>query len=936
MPVWCDGDPSSFIQLYSDLDSVQNQLWINSVYPYDGTTRILGSAFRASPDSLYLSANYPVQWSQKVIAFKIFGNNYNVGWSVGSAPEITIYASYKYLDTDGKERMRLGTGVMQYPYPDPDSTGKIVVPKPEVIPLEPLAITLSMESPAFVRDGVHSPTIVADITWKGQAITSKFTKNNSELNPTTYDYPFPDVTFEAGICLRRNVNGDGTYPLDHRGPTTSCFLIGDNPDISLSAYASTVSLSRTNIQTTSISDSHTHSCVIDSNGSGITDGTINISGSIADHVHSFSNYISDDVLSHTHTLRSVALVNLNPTLNPLVDIAINAYVVYDPTGCIPHVPSGVELSKPSTFLSGNRMMFNTIYIEPTDILNRKLVLTIDASPEAYSAENVTDTDRGFNIVATAEFSEYIVKDSDGNWITIPSQPVPDGTRVVFNINAYKSPLTPEEQEAESKNQGAIVIRPDTVRKYMSIKIEGTVISDGLKGEEENNVIVLSNLTWIPSVQGLLPELTDDSIYISDAISRIVTIGSSQIHDAVKLAAQRIIDYQTDNTSWSSAKKVVFLLTDGDENTSENSIDQAISEINIIDGKCEVPVIPVRLGYSYSSDDVLLGRYSKETCGQNYYLINGSMETQQDVIDDIITGGSIQINDGVFTNTIDLARDNLFSSVSLESLSIPSGARVLFRYRLSSDAKSWSDWSEWYDSSITKDFDLNLQFKARYFQYQIHLYGNENFETPELNAGMTSYYYKAQTFTVFFQPVGLDINTDEYLASIHITHKGNIPSTSVINYGCAQFNTINIEDYSQTTRSLVTPDRHSIMLTRYNEMFLPYNLLSYTAINGGWPDQAFFDIYRVNNSYPEGVLVDPSEYAANNKNGRITFYNVQRTEDKFVLCVAFDPEFRILCNVVNYGPEAIIIDHIGILYNVSKRIPRNSKGIIIHTPISERL
>jgi hypothetical protein len=201
-----------------------------------------------------------------------------------------------------------------------------------------------------------------------------------------------------------------------------------------------------------------------------------------------------------------------------------------------------------------------------------LELDITVSPDIYTAEEVIETNKGVNVTAIAKFSEYSVQDYSGHWITIPSQLVPDGTRIVFNINAYRPALTKSEEEAKSNmaNENVLVIRPDTVRKYMTINIKGTVVSDGLTGIGENAVIVLSNLTWVPSVIGLLPEPTLDDIYIGDAISRIVTIGASQIHDAVKLAAQRIIDYQVENTSWVTAKKVVFLLTDGDENTSENS------------------------------------------------------------------------------------------------------------------------------------------------------------------------------------------------------------------------------------------------------------------------------------------------------------------------------------------------------------------------------
>ena len=265
-----------------------------------------------------------------------------------------------------------------------------------------------------------------------------------------------------------------------------------------------------------------------------------------------------------------------------------------------------------------------------------------------------------------------------------------------------------------------------------------------------------------------------------------------------------------------------------------------------------------------------------------------------------------------------------------------GSRITFRTRFSLDNVNWSTWSEWLDSSSEQDFALSLASKGRYFQYQIHLYGNEDFESPSLIGGLEMCYYKVQNFTLFFQPVDLNINTDEYLASIHITHQSTIPDTSTINYGYTQFDTTNIEDYYGITQPLITPDRHTIVLTRYNEEFLTEDAKTYTSINGRWPEQATIEVYRVNEETPRGELIDPTTYGTNSNAGTITFYNIQRPEDIFVLCVYFDPSFRIICDVTNYGPEAVIIDHIGVLYNITKRIPRDSDGNIIHMPISEGL
>ena len=204
------------------------------------------------------------------------------------------------------------------------------------------------------------------------------------------------------------------------------------------------------------------------------------------------------------------------------------------------------------------------------------------------------------------------------------------------------------------------------------------------------------------------------------------------------------------------------------------------------------------------------------------------------------------------------------------------------------------------------------------------------------AGIELDYYKAQNFTVFFQPIDLDMNTDEYVASIHITHEATIPDASSIEYGYTQFNSTDIEDYSGVTRPLITPDRHTILLTRYNELFLTQDFLTYTAINGKWPDNVDIEVYRVNDDIPNGELVDASLYASNNKEGTIIFVNAQSETDQFVLTVALSPCFRFLCKVINYGTEGATIDHIGLIYNITKRIPVDLAGNIIHNSISRRM
>jgi len=328
-------------------------------------------------------------------------------------------------------------------------------------------------------------------------------------------------------------------------------------------------------------------------------------------------------------------------------------------------------------------------------------------------------------------------------------------------------------------------------------------------------------------------------------------------------------------------------------------------------------------------------YALETGGVNYFLINADATLIDGVIENILTSGSIaDFNQGKYSNTISFDDNKLPKTLVLENFVIPSGGKILFRYRTSTDNLSWTGWSVFYDASTSISFEVNLGELIQYMQYEVFLYGDEFFTSPTVDNGITFSYYTPQDFVTFFMPIDLDIDSDAYVSSIHISNKATIPDSSTISYGITQSDSKELDDYASLYQPVLVPERHSIVLTRYNEMCLTSNYKTYTAINGRWPKGASISVYRRNSSIPDGVLVSPSEFAANYIEGTLTFYNTQSINDEFLLNVELSSSFRIICNVVNYGPEAAIVDHIGIMYNIMKRVPRDNDGNIVHKNIRD--
>ena len=979
---WADGTVNPSTVITSDLNDGVNGLYDGLVWVgEDGVKRLQGLG-QLNDEASTVKAQAAVkvtpsrsQWNDGTVSFTVGGINKNIGHSppfcenIYFAPwENEIRLTTRYVTDDGAKS---GIGLTKRPTIGPD--GNLIFSYPIALFDEPLNVTVSMETEGnqYIRDGVYSPEIVATVTWRGEHLTDQFTINHGTENEIVVDYSLPTVTFEAG--LRGNINSDeaATCPkqLDNRLAFGGFLNIENDLNVSLTSYAAQVSLSRTDIFT-GAGTSHTHKCSVDTNGNGITTSTIVMTGSVASHTHTITNYITDNVLSHTHGIRSVAVVNLNPTTVQDLNVAINAYCEYDPTNCAPydgdmydHIPQ-----------EGNRLMYASTEILGIVPSKPKLILEIISGPDLtsgepilptqedgmisyYTAETPVDTERGFDIKATAYFSSYVYEDFPGHFITIPSRPVDDGTRINFEIVSYR-PDPKTQIDGELTSTTTLVVAPDATRDYMILQVLGTISSEGLYAETKFPIMIRSNLQWLPNIKGLVTYPTNDSIYVSNALSQIDTIGASQINDAVELAAQRIITFQTNEELYKEYKKYIVLLTDGDENTSQFSIDQAINNVSFVHGAGEVPIIPIKLGYSHATDDLLLKKYAADTESSMAYSIDLTSDKIDELVEYIVTSGIYpDLNQGIYSDRITIPELGLPIRVALEDVTLPGTSSVVFRVRTSQDLLTWTPWSAWLDSSEFKTFTNDVNTNALYFDYEVKLFGSDDFTSPVVNGGATAYYYKKGELVVFLNPIAIGsvgqtgtisdagasidgnidggISDDEYLASIHITHEVDIPSTSTVTYGIQQEGSTEIDDYSLQGLDL-EPDKHTIMLTRYNEPLTTVDYTKFTALNGRFSEVSDIEVYRINKHNPNGKLVPSTEYSVNATEGIVTFTRAQPTSDALTINIGMVPTYKIICKAVNYGEETATIHYIGIMYNVMKRIPRDFEGNTIHTPISTRI
>lgn len=953
--LYANGSLSADAKITIDLDDAFNptELYVG----VDGVSRLKGldqpdgarvlTAFNSSPRK--------TKWESNVITLTAVPRNKNIGhvrplgesetfkepWS----SQVNAYTSYR-TSTGVFRKGEIASGL-----PIVSGNGT-TTPKPLQRYVEPLGITLGSET-SYARDGSTSSLIYAELTWEGNVITNKVTLNSGTESESIIEYPLPKVVFESGISKIENLNlGAINTAKDDRNLIDGCLIVEPHKEISLSDYSVQSRLIRSDIHIETdglgaVLSTHTHVTGIDEDGNGRTTSTIVLSGTFDDHEHTFTNYESDEILGHSHGLRCVAMTTINPTSNIDTDFVINGTVIYDPTNSLPYrdeptnpegnrkmfatlrLPAGTELAKRlvSKVELGNDLDNSTpiFTLDYTDQENSESVGSNDASATFYTADSIEETIKGFDVRVFVKFPEYVYLDEDGVEVVVPEEIVPDGARVTMELTPYK----PEADSGET-DPGFLVMGSGVKRDYINLRVKISVSYDGYLSERKFTIAIASTKQWYPIVKHQTPGLTNDSIRIAEAIDNFGFFGASQVHDAVKQAAQQLVQYQTDDSKYKDYKKTIVLITDGDENSSENSVNQAIESIDFVDGKGEIQVIPIQVGPSHASDSMILkkyGDYGKSTV----FLMNDSSGGQIDAIcDSIVSGDNLTINQTILTGEITFDSLNMPSTTMLDGVTVPTGATATYRIRTSSDGVDFSSWSSFIDYSIPYEHEQSIDSLQSVVQYEIKLLGNETFGTPTLS-GVELQYYSPREFLIFFQPIQIDILDSEYISSIHITSESDIPDTSTVEFLMSQSDSLNPEEYYN-----VIPDQHTVLPTRFNELMETTNFRSYIAVNGRWNANATIEVYKLEESATQGVKMPNSSFSANSVDGTVTFLSSQDPSVTIFINIFFNSSFRIATKVTNYAGESATIHHMGVMYNVSKRIPYSSDGTIVHVPISKRL
>lgn len=941
-------------------DNIDVSMWAAGNSFDDAISYLLGSGQpENNPSTINVTANssdglqyiYPIatRWKDGVAIFKPRPLNKLIINSEGIIEtKFTITSNYK--DSNNISRICYGA-LTAAPYHKEDKS--LLIPMPTIVYHEPLSGIMYIEG-EFIKDGICSPNIIVESYWKNEPIRKKLKINEGTIDEKEINCPLPQIIFKFA-----NTTSETRY-------------------MELESYVVNSSYERTSIYPIPIGheikeDAHTHACTVDDLGYGNTTSTISVANSVAiDHYHDISNFMALESMSHTHKVQCVAINKIKPTTDENINININAYIPYDPTNATPFV-------YPSDYPRLNQInrivkLYLENFIPEDQEFPTKPILKIEMSSSNGHGEYMSsgmmnylvtqtpyDTPKGFDIIAEAYFSEYLYEDSPGHFIIIPERKVDDGTRITIE-NTW---LIPDEEKETtnsiSPDKGLNVnVNGDTAaismggstpsatyvelgnktRKYLLLHSSGYVSSEGQRAKAEVGLRINSDLQWIPDVSEMVSAPTIRKEYIMNALnsassSKTYSIGPSQIYDGIVLAANRMIDFKYNNSNSNSYTKLIILETDGDENLSQSSLSKASTIVNSIDGENNVPIISIITGDASVIDKILVSKLSNNTGGMVELLKGLSENGILEVIKGIFKSNSLSFNEGIF-RVIEEVEAGIPLEFSLENVTVPTNSNIQYRYRTSIDGNNWTEYSGWINYDVKTILPESINNLSKYYEYEIKLRANELFQSPYLKEGIKITHLPPKNNIIFFNQNNVNQSSLEYMASVLITHSGLIPETSKISYGLSQSTSIDPNDYTIAGNDLA-PDKQEILLSRYNEVLITNNYKTYMAINGRWAKDANVNVYKYRSSNSiNGELVDKTTYSMNYENGTIDFMTQQNSFDEFLICIELIPIYKLICKVTNYGKIPAKINHIGLIYNVAKRIPQLNNGTIVNRSIKNVL
>lgn len=455
-----------------------------------------------------------------------------------------------------------------------------------------------------------------------------------------------------------------------------------------------------------------------------------------------------------------------------------------------------------------------------------------------------------------------------------------------------------------------------------------------KQQQTSNLIVefYSDLEWIPAVGQMLDDnagTSEEALSALNNLSNEIAFGSSAMYDAITASAKTLSDNDVD-----PFRKVIYLLTDNDSNMSVSTSDEAIEDVNAIDGLKRVPIISGNLQIVNSditktflsakankTDTVNLNKLGFLTGGQSVTVLS------KDFIDEIVHifyGEAVgALGYGYYEFIIDLQKIVAIESIvgDFSVTDVRSGAS--WEIELSDDGYIFTPVDD--EFSITTTYQPD-DTSARFIKFKVTLltgFSSDEYlgepESPALNSFKIIY---NESKVVFLFLNNQDDGFPPYQMVIGVD--GNPITPEQVEVGLSKSDSSNWKDFSNGSQPTIDQNGKIVIPLRFSqdteefpqEPLIKIDDFSLKTSYSSWDPYSSTTVYD-----KDGDAISSSEYKLYPREGLVVFnailpYNY--AEGDFSIGILNGSDYKLGLKLTNISNEqSLELYGIGKMYTTGK-------------------
>jgi hypothetical protein len=454
----------------------------------------------------------------------------------------------------------------------------------------------------------------------------------------------------------------------------------------------------------------------------------------------------------------------------------------------------------------------------------------------------------------------------------------------------------------------------------------------------------NDIDWIPAIESILEDSDSTATQMLSKLRNLrnsVPFGASALFDALAVAAGFLSDNDLDGIG-----KVIYVFTDNENNMSSTTIDEAIEELNGIDGAGSVPsvignfavVSPATLSAKANVTDTNdLNKLIADTAGQAISVLS------EDFVDDIVgifVGEAVgSLGYGQATITVDLGTDSNINRLSA-LFQLYENTNGRWSIEISQDGFTWVDIAESYRANVDVDF---TNMSARYIKFTVTLitgFSASNLPEYELiplpgSPALTALELFYDTSKIRYLYLNTE-STDVEAQQVAVAVDASDINPEDIQVGISKSESSNWLDFSNPAQISINQNGKIFIPIRFpddddavEEPLIKVDKFSYRTHFGRWDPKSTIEIID-----SDGDTVLDSTYSTHSRDGLIVFNQVMT--GSYTIRIRNQSIFRVGLKLISRSDsDPLEIHGVGYMYNrnahllpPAEKLPPIAKNILI--------